>query len=114
MTISMKTMDRITQIHGSDFGGSPTTNSRKSKWANPDGIEGTQSVRFANAWKGQIASLLVKGIWNEVADKLKHSYAGLTDDDLLVIQGDEDNLMGRLERRLGMTSHDIRRLIATL
>jgi uncharacterized protein YjbJ (UPF0337 family) len=112
--IMMKTTDRITTIRSSSFAEAPSTYSRKTKWANPDGLEGTQSLRFANAWKNQITALRVKGIWNDVANKLKQVYASLTDDDLLLVQGDEENLMGRLQQRLDMTPHEIRRLIATL
>ena len=110
----MKPTNRITTIRSSSFAEALSTSSRKTKWANPDRLEGSQSLRFANAWKSQLRILRVKGIWNDVADKLKQLYASLTNDDLLLIQGDEENLMGRLQQRLGMTSHEIRRLIASL
>lgn len=58
--------------------------------------------------------LRVKGLWNDVADRLKRMYGSLTDEDLLLKQGDEENLMGRLQQKLGKTSHEIRRLIASL
>ena len=85
-----------------------------AKWASPDGLEGTQSLRFVNAWKNQVTALRVKGIWNDVANKLKQRYISVTDDDLLLVEGDEANLMGRLQQKLGMTPHEIRRLIASL
>ncbi len=85
-----------------------------TKWANPDGLEGSQSLRFANAWKNQITALRVKGIWNDVANKLKQMHISVTDDDLSLVEGDEENLMGRLQQKLGMTPHEIRRLIASL
>jgi hypothetical protein len=110
----MKTTNRIAPIRSSSFAGARSTSTRKTKWAGPDRLEGSQSLRFANAWKSQLRILQVKGIWNDVAIKLKQLYVSLTDDDLLLIQGDEENLMERLQQRLGMTSHDIRRLIASL
>jgi uncharacterized protein YjbJ (UPF0337 family) len=110
----MKTTNRITTIRSSSFAEAQSTSARKTKWAGPDRLEGSQSLRFANAWKSQLRILQVKGIWNDVANKLKQLYVSLTDDDLRLIQGDEENLMGRLQQRLGMTSHDIRRLIASL
>jgi uncharacterized protein YjbJ (UPF0337 family) len=58
--------------------------------------------------------LRANGTWNDVAKKLKQLYAGLTDDDLLLKQGDEETLMGTLQQRLGLTSHEVRRLIASL
>jgi uncharacterized protein YjbJ (UPF0337 family) len=110
----MKTPNRIMTIRSSSFAEAQSTSTRKTKWAGPDRLEGSQSLRFANAWKSQLRVLQVKGIWNDVANKLKQLYVSLTDDDLRLIQGDEENLMGRLKQRLGMTSHDIRTLIASL
>jgi hypothetical protein len=101
-------------IRSSSFAEAQRTSTRKTKWAAPDRLEGSQSLRFANAWKSQLRTLQAKGIWNDVANKLKQLYVSLTDEDLRLIQGDEENLMGRLQQRLGMTSHDIRRLIASL
>ncbi|MFN4000411.1 CsbD family protein [Algoriphagus sp.] len=45
--------------------------------------------------------LQMKGSWNEVKGKLKQKYADLTDDDLLYEEGKEDELLGRLQRKLG-------------
>jgi uncharacterized protein YjbJ (UPF0337 family) len=45
--------------------------------------------------------LQLKGSWNEVKGKLKQKYADLTDDDLLFEEGKEDELLGRLQRKLG-------------
>lgn len=45
--------------------------------------------------------LQIKGSWNEVKGKLKQKYANLTDDDLLFEEGKEDELLGRLQRKLG-------------
>lgn len=45
--------------------------------------------------------LQLKGSWNEVKGKLKQKYADLTDDDLLYEEGKEDELFGRLQRKLG-------------
>ncbi|SEF55454.1 CsbD family protein [Algoriphagus boritolerans] len=45
--------------------------------------------------------LQIKGSWNEIKGKLKQKYADLTDDDLLYEEGKEDELLGRLQRKLG-------------
>ncbi len=45
--------------------------------------------------------LTIKGNWNEVKGKLKQKYADLTDDDLTFAEGKEDELLGRLQQRLG-------------
>ena len=53
--------------------------------------------------------LKFKGSWNEVKGKLKQKYADLTDDDLTYMEGKEDELLGRLQRRLGRSRDEIRR-----
>ncbi|HEY5744307.1 MAG TPA: CsbD family protein [Terrimicrobiaceae bacterium] len=55
--------------------------------------------------------LQMKGSWNEVKGKLKQKYAELTDDDLVFTEGKEDELLGRLQQRLGQTKEEIRRAI---
>ena len=45
--------------------------------------------------------LQIKGNWNEVKGKLKQQYAKLTDDDLTYVEGKEDELLGRIQKRLG-------------
>lgn len=51
--------------------------------------------------------LRIKGNWNVLKGKLKQKYAKLTDDDLLYIKGKEDELLGRLEKKLGKTKEEI-------
>lgn len=55
-----------------------------------------------------MTKLELKGTWNEVKGKLKQKYADLTDDDLTFAEGKEDELLGRLQQRLGRTKDDIR------
>jgi uncharacterized protein YjbJ (UPF0337 family) len=55
--------------------------------------------------------LNLKGNWNVVKGKLKQAYATLTDDDLTFVEGREDELVGRIQKRVGATSHEIRRLL---
>ena len=55
-----------------------------------------------------------KGTWNEVKGKLKQKYAQLTDDDLLFSEGKDEELLGRLQRKLGETKERIRQAIAEL
>lgn len=52
-------------------------------------------------------SLIIKGNWNELAGKLKQQFASLTDDDLLFKEGKEEELLGRLQNKLGKTKEDI-------
>ena len=61
-----------------------------------------------------MTKLEMKGSWNEVKGKLKQKYAHLTDDDLLFVEGKDDELVGRLQKTLGRTKEDIRAEIAAL
>jgi uncharacterized protein YjbJ (UPF0337 family) len=56
----------------------------------------------------------MKGNWNEIAGKLKQQYGNLTDDDLLFKEGKEDELLGRLQKKIGKTKEEVRKLIAKL
>ena len=56
----------------------------------------------------------LKGNWNEVKGKLKQKYADLTDDDLLYEEGKEDELYGRIQKKVGKTKDEIRQWIAEL
>ncbi len=59
-------------------------------------------------------SLSMKGDWNTISGKLKQQYANLTDDDVLFIEGKEEELVGRLQKKLGTTREEVRKLIAKL
>lgn len=58
--------------------------------------------------------LRLRGTWNETKGKLKQKYGELTDDDLMFAEGKEDELVGRLESRLGKTKDEIRKELAEL
>jgi uncharacterized protein YjbJ (UPF0337 family) len=55
--------------------------------------------------------LEIKGNWNEIKGQLKQKFADLTDDDLTFAEGKEDELLGRLQKRLGKSEEEIRRAI---
>lgn len=55
--------------------------------------------------------LKIKGSWNEIKGKLKQQYGELTDDDLTFAEGKEDELLGRLQKRLGKTKEEVRSLV---
>lgn len=61
-----------------------------------------------------MTTLIMKGSWKEVTGKLKQQYANLTDDDLLFIVGKEEELLGRLQHKIGTTKESIRAIIAKL
>jgi uncharacterized protein YjbJ (UPF0337 family) len=55
--------------------------------------------------------LTAEGNWNEIKGKLKQKYGDLTDDDLAFADGKEDELYGRLQKKLGKTKEEIKREI---
>ena len=55
-----------------------------------------------------------KGSWNEVKGKLKQKYGQLADNDLAFSEGKEDELLGRLQQKLGKTKEDLRQEIENL
>ena len=55
--------------------------------------------------------LQLKGNWNEIKGKLKQKFADLTDDDLTFAEGKEDEMLGRLQQRLGKSEEEVRRAI---
>jgi uncharacterized protein YjbJ (UPF0337 family) len=55
-----------------------------------------------------VMKLQMKGSWNEIKGKLKQKYGQLTDDDLAFADGKEDELLGRLQKRLGRTKDELR------
>ncbi|HEV7231019.1 MAG TPA: CsbD family protein [Bacteroidia bacterium] len=58
--------------------------------------------------------LNIKGDWNQLKGKLKQKYSMLTDDDLLFQEGKEDELLGRLQTKLGKTKEEVRSFIEKL
>jgi len=61
-----------------------------------------------------MTKLNLKGNWNETKGKLNQKFGQLTDDDLVFSEGKDDELLGRLQKRLGKTKENIRELIETL
>ena len=43
------------------------------------------------------------GSWNKIKGKLKQKYAQFTDDDLLFVEGKGEELLGRLQAKLGLS-----------
>jgi uncharacterized protein YjbJ (UPF0337 family) len=56
----------------------------------------------------------LKGNWNEIKGKLKQKFAMLTDRDQLFLEGKQDELLGRLQTKLGKTNEEIKKIIANL
>ena len=58
--------------------------------------------------------LQIKGSWNELKGKLKQHYGNLTDDDLVFSEGKEDELLGRLQKKLGKSKDEVRQMMEKL
>jgi len=56
----------------------------------------------------------LEGNWNEIKGKLKQKYATLTDNDVLLIEGKQDELLGRLQVKLGKTKEEIHAILGDL
>ena len=51
--------------------------------------------------------LELKGNWNEIKGKAKQAHGDLTDDDLRYEDGKEDEMFGRLQKKLGKTKDEV-------
>jgi uncharacterized protein YjbJ (UPF0337 family) len=56
-------------------------------------------------------STIAKGSWKTIKGKLKQKYAKLTDDDLMFEEGKEEELIGRLQKKVGATREEIERIV---
>jgi len=56
----------------------------------------------------------LNGDWKQIKGKLKQKFSILTDNDLLLVEGKKDELLGRLQVKLGKSKEEIRKLIAGL
>ena len=56
----------------------------------------------------------IKGNWNEQKGKLKKQFAVLTDNDLMFEEGKKDEMLGKLQIKLGKTKEQLHSLISGL
>jgi uncharacterized protein YjbJ (UPF0337 family) len=56
----------------------------------------------------------LKGNWNEQKGKLKQRFAALTDDDLMFAEGKKEEMLGKLQIKLGKTKEELHKIIAAL
>jgi uncharacterized protein YjbJ (UPF0337 family) len=56
----------------------------------------------------------LKGDWNEQKGKLKQKFATLTDNDLLFADGMKDEMLGKLQVKLGKTKEELHKIIESL
>ena len=58
--------------------------------------------------------LQIKGNWNKMKGKLKEEYGELTDNDLQYTEGKEDQLIGRLQEKLGKSRDEVIKKLRSL
>jgi uncharacterized protein YjbJ (UPF0337 family) len=56
----------------------------------------------------------LKGNWEEQKGKLKQQFATLTDDDLMFAEGKKEEMLGKLQIKLGKTKEEMHKVIAAL
>jgi uncharacterized protein YjbJ (UPF0337 family) len=56
----------------------------------------------------------IKGNWNELKGKLMKKFAVLSDNDLLYEEGREEELYGRLQKKLGKSKSELEKLLDEL
>ena len=56
-------------------------------------------------------TLEIKGDWNVIKGKLKQKWAELTDDDLQYVEGKQEELLGRIQKRTGETREAVEKAI---
>jgi uncharacterized protein YjbJ (UPF0337 family) len=56
----------------------------------------------------------LKGTWNEQKGKLKQKFATLTDNDLTFAEGKKEEMLGKLQIKLGKTKEELHKLISEL
>ena len=54
-----------------------------------------------------MTTLEIRGDWNITKGKLKQKWAQLTDDDLQYVEGQQEELLGRIQKRTGETREAI-------
>jgi uncharacterized protein YjbJ (UPF0337 family) len=61
-----------------------------------------------------MTTLEIKGDWNITKGKLKQKWAKLTDDDLQYVEGKQEELFGRIQKRTGETRDAVEKAIKEL
>lgn len=56
----------------------------------------------------------IKGNWEEQKGKLKQKFATLTDNDLLFAEGKKEEMMGKLQIKLGKSKEELHKILAAL
>ena len=63
---------------------------------------------------GKMNTTELNGNWQEQKGKLKQKFAALTDNDLLFTEGKKEEMIGRLQIKLGKTKEELYKIIQAL
>jgi uncharacterized protein YjbJ (UPF0337 family) len=55
----------------------------------------------------------VKGNWNELKGKLKQRFAVLTDNDLMYEEGKRDEMLGKIQIKIGKSKEELDKILST-
>ena len=58
--------------------------------------------------------LEIKGTWNEIKGKIKQAYGDLTDDDLTFKEGQDHEMLGKLQQKTGKGREELVKWINSL
>ena len=58
-----------------------------------------------------MTTLEIKGDWNITKGKLKQKWAKLTDDDLQYVEGKQEELLGRIQKRTGESRENVEKAL---
>jgi uncharacterized protein YjbJ (UPF0337 family) len=56
----------------------------------------------------------IKGNWEEQKGKLKQKFAILTDNDLLFAEGKKEEMIGKLQIKLGKSKEELHKILSAL
>lgn len=56
----------------------------------------------------------LKENWDEQKAKLKQKFAALTDNDLLFVEGKKEEMIAKLQTKLGKTKEELQKIIGAL
>lgn len=56
-------------------------------------------------------TLEIKGDWNIAKGKLKQQWSSLTENDLQYLEGKQDELLGRIQKRTGETRESVEKAV---
>ncbi|PRY87160.1 CsbD family protein [Mongoliibacter ruber] len=56
----------------------------------------------------------MKGNWNQIKGKLKQQYGELSDDELTYAEGQEDELLGKIQKKTGKSKEEIKGFIDSI